>query len=130
MQAHTISYGQGSVTQKVYSESRRQNLFHHYTLDTWVTCLFLQGSAPKEPYPRISATLCLSSASITKYHKLSGLSTTKIYFSQFQRMELWDYDANTVRFWWKPSSGLQPADLSLYPLTRQKKERASSLASS
>ena len=36
-------------------------------------------------------------ASATKYHRLGGLQTTDIYFSQFQRKEVQDLDVNMVQ---------------------------------
>ena len=69
--------------------------------------------------------IILVQATVTKYHKLGGLYTTEIYFSQSWRLEVQDQGACKVRFLWGPSSRLQMASF-LYP-HRQREEASCAL---
>lgn len=75
-------------------------------LDSWasetLSFLFIR-LFPMEPPQRIPAALCLSSGCYNKIHKLGGLSTTEMYFSQLQRLCVQGQGASMVRFWWESS---------------------------
>ena len=60
-------------------------------------------------------TAVLVQAAMTKYRKLSGLSTSEIYVSQLWRLEDRDRGASLIEFWWEPSPILQAEDFSLDP---------------
>lgn len=70
---------------------------------------------PKDFYnPYDVMTAVLVQVTMTKHHKLSGLSAPEIYFSQLWSLEVWDQGASMVQFWWGPSSTLQEVDFNLY----------------
>ena len=73
----------------------------------------------------ICLTLCW--AANTRLHRLGGLCTTKIYFSQFWRLEVQDQGARMVEFWWRPSPRLQTTDRRLVPASSHG-ERAKGLS--
>lgn len=52
---------------------------------------------------------------VTKHHRLGGLQTTEIHFSQFWSLKVQYQGARMVRFWWQPYSELQMADFLLCP---------------
>lgn len=56
---------------------------------------FLLRNYTKESQPHFA----LAQIAITKHHKLGGLSTIEIYFSQFQSLEAYDEDASMIGSW-------------------------------
>ena len=73
-------------------------------------------------------SILVSGAAITKYHRLGGLQTTEIYFSQFWRLEVQDQGASMVRFLVK-ALFLVYKQLSYCILLWQRAEEAGSLMS-
>lgn len=57
---------------------------------------------------------CLSFICYNEYHRLVAYEQGNLFLTVLE-LKIQDQSASTVRFWWKPSSGLWTADFSLCP---------------
>ena len=84
----------GSMTSIIYSASRWQERLELLS-DKNVL------GVTKAFFPFDHNVFVLVLAAITEYLKIGGLSTTEVYFSQFQRLEFQDQCNHCSEFWWK-----------------------------